>query len=82
MTDRHADTIASAIMATTDGPNMALAKVQGIALAWVFQTITDETGRRSLGGQPPSQIAHELRPIVEGIIDELDRWLTTANGVD
>jgi AcrR family transcriptional regulator len=80
MIDRHADAIAAAIMATTDVPNMALAKVQGIALAWVFQTITNETGRRSLDGQHPSQIADELRPIVEGIIDELDRWLTTAGG--
>jgi hypothetical protein len=80
MIDRHADAIAAAIMATTDVPNMALAKVQGIALAWVFQTITDETGRRSLDGQHPSQIADELRPIVKGIIDELDRWLTTAGG--
>jgi hypothetical protein len=51
--------------------------VQAIALAWVFQTITDESGRRSLQGQHPAQIAGEVRPIVADIIDGLDRWLTT-----
>jgi hypothetical protein len=29
-------------------------------------------------GQHPAQIADEVRPIVADIIDELDRWLTTA----
>jgi AcrR family transcriptional regulator len=74
MTDRHADAIADAIDPTT--AHRPLAKVQAISLAWVFQTITDETGRRSLEGQPPTQIADELRPIIERILDNLDRWLS------
>lgn len=79
MTDRHADAIAAAISATTDVPPAARAKVQAIALAWVFQTITDETGRRTLAGQPPAQIAADLRPVVVDIIDDLDRWLARAD---
>jgi AcrR family transcriptional regulator len=77
MTDRHADAIAAVLADTATFPSLAAAKVQAIALAWVFQTITDESGRRSLQGQHPAQIADEVRPIVAGIIDELDRWLTT-----
>lgn len=77
MTDRHADAIAAVLADTTDRSNLAAAKVAGIALAWVFQTITDESGRRSLHGQRPAQIADEVRPIVADIIDELDRWLIT-----
>jgi hypothetical protein len=38
---------------------------------------TDESGRRSLQGQHPAQIADEVRPIVADIINELNRWLTT-----
>jgi AcrR family transcriptional regulator len=73
MTDRHADAIADAIAETTNQPR-PVAKVHAIALAWVFQTITDETGKRSLAGEEPAQIADELGPIVERILDDLDRW--------
>jgi AcrR family transcriptional regulator len=74
MTDRHADAIA-AVITETRGTDPALAKTQAIAIAWVFQTITDETGRRSRAGQPAGTIAAQLRPIVAAIIDSLDRWL-------
>ena len=75
VTDRLADAIAAAIAETTDEVNPQLAKVQGIALAWVIQTITDESGRRKVAGQDSTQIATELRPIIRSIIDSLDRWL-------
>ena len=78
MMDRLADAIADAIADTTDGVSPQVAKVQAIALAWVIQTITDESGRRRLAGQRPTQIAAELRPMVAGIIDSLDGW---RNGV-
>jgi AcrR family transcriptional regulator len=77
MTDRHADAIAAVLTETPDRSSLAAAKVAAIALAWVFQTITDENGRRSLEGQSPAQIADEVRPIVADILDELDRWLIT-----
>jgi AcrR family transcriptional regulator len=82
MTDRLADAIAVALAETTEAPNMPSAKVHAVALAWVFQTITDESGRRIIDGQQPTQIADELRPIIEAIIDDLDGWLTVMNGAD
>lgn len=83
MTDRHATAIATAIAASTPGgvPEPALAKIQGIALAWVFQTITEETGRRMLAGQPPEQIAAELGPVIGRILDEEDRWFSAPGRV-
>jgi hypothetical protein len=77
MTDRLADAIAAAIIETTQGVTPPLAKVQGLALAWVIQTITDESGRRRVAGQSSTKIAKELRPIVEGLIGSLDRWLSS-----
>jgi AcrR family transcriptional regulator len=78
MTDRLADAIAVVIAETTSTKSLPSAKVQAIALAWVFQTITDETGRRSLDGQDSTQIADGLHPAVERIIDELDRWFRSS----
>jgi AcrR family transcriptional regulator len=72
MTDRHADAIAAALSDTF--PEPAVAKLHAIALAWVFQTITDETGRRAHRGHAPARIAGELRPVITRMIDELDRW--------
>jgi AcrR family transcriptional regulator len=82
MTDRLADAIAVALAETTGTPNMPSAKMHAIALAWVFQTITDEAGRRIIDGQQPTRIADELRPIIEGIIDDLDGWLTVVTGAE
>lgn len=78
MIDHLAETLAAAISETTPGLNPQLAKVQAIALAWVFQTITDESGRRKLAGQDPTKICEELLPIVEAIIDSLDGWLSPS----
>jgi AcrR family transcriptional regulator len=75
VTDRLADAMAIAITETSDGLTPQLSKVQGVALAWIIQTITDESGRRRVAGQGSQQIAEELRPIIEGIFDSLDRWL-------
>lgn len=81
MTDRHADAIAAAIADTTSTSSLALAKVQSVSLAWVFQTITDEAGRRSHDGQDPATVANDLQPVIEGIIDNLDRWLSQPDQV-
>jgi AcrR family transcriptional regulator len=77
MSDRQASAIASAISETGDVPPET-AKLQGIALAGVFQIIISEAGRRTKEGQSQDQIADELRPAIEAIIDDLDRWLTPA----
>jgi AcrR family transcriptional regulator len=77
MSDRQADAIAGAIGESTDVPP-EIAKLQGIALASVFQIIISEAGRRAREKQSQGRIADELRPAIEAIIDELDRWLTPA----
>jgi len=75
--DRQAVALASAIIDTTDvAPEVA--KLQGIALAGVFQIIITEAGRRTVSGQSPTKVARELRPIVDRILDELDRWLSVS----
>lgn len=78
MTDRHAEAIAAAMMPTAADASLPLVRVRATALAWVFQTITDETGRRCRAGQSPAAIAAELRPLIAAIIDDLDRWLSLA----
>jgi AcrR family transcriptional regulator len=74
MTDRHADAIAAVLADAPDKPAPAIAKVHAIALAWIFQTITDETGRGTAAGLSPTQIADNLTPTVTAIIDHLDAW--------
>jgi AcrR family transcriptional regulator len=77
MSDRQAAAIAAAI-AETDAVAPAIARLRGIALAGVFQIIIAEAGRRTREGQSQSQIADELRPAIEAVLDDLDAWLTTA----
>jgi AcrR family transcriptional regulator len=75
MIDRQATALAAAIGDTTPVPP-EIARLQGIALAGVYQIIISEAGRRARDGQSQAQIADELYPIVENILDELDRWLS------
>jgi AcrR family transcriptional regulator len=74
-TDRQAAAVAAAISDTTPvAPETA--RLQGIALLAVFQIIISEAGRRTVEGQSQARIADELYPIVESLLDELDRWLS------
>jgi hypothetical protein len=50
--------------------------LQGISLAGVFEIIIGESGRRARQGQGQAQIADELYPVVENLLDELDRWFS------
>jgi hypothetical protein len=77
MSDRQASAVAAAI-AETDTVAPAIARLRGIALAGVFQIIIAEAGRRTREGQSQNQIADELRPAVEAVLDDLDAWLTPA----
>lgn len=81
MSDRQATAIAAAI-AETDAVAPAIARLRGIALAGVFQIIIAEAGRRTREGQSQNQIADELRPAIEEVLDDLDAWLTTAADQD
>jgi len=77
MADRQASAVATAI-AETDMVPPETAKLRGIALAGLFQIIITEAGRRTRQGQSQNQIADELRPAMEAVLDDLDRWLTPA----
>jgi AcrR family transcriptional regulator len=73
MLDRQANTLAKAISDSTP-VSPQIAKLHGIALAGVFQIIIDEAGQRTRAGQSQDRIADELRPAIEAVIDDLDRW--------
>jgi hypothetical protein len=75
LTDRQATALAAAI-GETSPITPEIARLQGIALAGVFQIIISESGRRAREGQTPAEIADALRPQIENILAELDRWLT------
>ena len=77
LADRQAVALAAAVSDTTAVPP-EIAKLQGIALAGVFQIIISDAGRRTCEGQSQKKIADELYPIVENILDELDRWLSIS----
>jgi AcrR family transcriptional regulator len=75
MSDRQASALAAAI-AETEAVTPETARLRGIALAGVFQIIITEAGRRTLEGQSQDQIAGELRPAIEAVLDDLDRWFS------
>jgi AcrR family transcriptional regulator len=73
MTNRQATVLAAAISETT-AVAPEIARLQGIALASVYQIIISDVGQRSREGQSPAQIAEELYPIIENVLNELDHW--------
>ena len=75
LVDRQAAALATAISETSPVPP-EIARLQGIALAGVFQIIISEAGRRTREGQSQARIADELYPMLERLMDELDRWLS------
>ncbi len=79
MSDRQAAALA-AVLAETDAVAPEIARLRGIAPAGVFQIIITEAGRRTREGQSQNQIADELRPAIEAVLDDLDAWLTPATG--
>ncbi|MFF5225525.1 TetR/AcrR family transcriptional regulator [Dactylosporangium sp. NPDC000521] len=74
MSDRQATALGAAI-AETSGVAPEIARLQGIALAGVFQILISESGRRTRDGETPAEIADALYPQVDGLLAELDRWL-------
>ena len=77
MSDRQAASIAT-VISETSTVTTELARLQGIALAGVFQILISEAGRRTREGQTQDQIADGLRPAIEAILDDLDRWLALS----
>ena len=77
LTNRQATALAAAISETTSvAPEIA--RLQGIALASIFQIIISDVGQRSREGQSPVQIAEELYPIIENVLNELDHWFSVS----
>jgi hypothetical protein len=81
MSDRQAAAL-SAALAETDAVAPEIARLRGIALASVFQIIITEAGRRTLQGQSQDQIADQLRPAIEAVLNDLDAWPTPATDQD
>ena len=77
MSDRQAASIAT-VISETSTVTTELARLQGIALAGVFQILISEAGRRTREGETQDQIADGLRPAIEAILDDLDRWLALS----
>lgn len=78
LTDHQAAALAQAISDSSDVPP-EIAKLQGIALASVYALIISEAGNRTRDGKNQAQITRALRPMVERVLDELDRWFTTSD---
>jgi AcrR family transcriptional regulator len=78
LTDRLAVALAGAI-GDTAAVSPEIARLQGIALAGVFQILFSEAGSRTVRGESQAQIAAEVRLMVENVLDELDRWLSKAH---
>jgi AcrR family transcriptional regulator len=75
--DRQAAALGAAISDTTAVP-LEIAKLQGLALASVFQIIISDAGQRTHDGQTQAKIADDLYRIVASILDELDRWFIAS----
>jgi len=77
MIDRQAAALAAAI-GETSKVRPEIARLQGIALASVFQIIISEAGQRTRAGQSQAKIAKDLHLIAENALDELDRWFKAS----
>jgi AcrR family transcriptional regulator len=75
--DRLATALAAAISETSAVPP-EIARLQGIALAGVFQIIISEAGQRAREGQSQAEIADQLYQAIGNVLDELDRWLALS----
>lgn len=80
MFDQQADAAAEAIIQTCPAMHPAVARAHAAALVWVFQLITERTGRGVLDSTPPATVADELAPMVEAALDDLDRHFQNAHG--
>jgi AcrR family transcriptional regulator len=80
LADRQATALAAAI-AETSAVAPEVARLQGIALAGVYQILISEAGRRTAEGRSQARIAEELFPVIERLLGELDRWFSVSGGM-
>jgi AcrR family transcriptional regulator len=81
LTDRQAVAVAKAI-SESSAIRPEIARLQGIAVASVFQIIVADAGRRTREGETQARIADEMRPVIANIVDELDRWFGASLPTD
>jgi AcrR family transcriptional regulator len=77
--DRLAGALASTIRDTSP-VSPEVARLQGIAIASVFEIVISDAGRRTRDGQSPAEAAEELYPVVVNLLDELDGWFSSTAG--
>lgn len=77
MLDRQSAAIADAIVRSSD-VSPARARMHGIAISGVLQIFLSEAGAKTRDGQSQAAIVDELFPMMESILDELDRWFTAS----
>ncbi|SEF04770.1 DNA-binding transcriptional regulator, AcrR family [Streptomyces sp. 3213] len=75
LTDRQAAALADAI-GDSSAVEPEIARLQGIALAGVFQIIISHVAGRTREGLGQVEIADALYPMVVNVLDELERWLS------
>ncbi|OQR59675.1 TetR family transcriptional regulator [Streptomyces maremycinicus] len=75
LTDRQAAALADAI-SDSGAVKPEIARLQGIALAGVFQIIISHVAGRTREGLGQVEIADALYPMVENVLDELERWFS------
>jgi AcrR family transcriptional regulator len=75
--DRLAVALAAAVRDTT-AVSPEIARLQGIALAGVFEILIGEGGRRAVNGESQEQVADAVLVMMENVLDELGRWLSPA----
>lgn len=80
MFDEQAAAAAAAITATSPTLHPAVARAHAAALVSVFHLIIDRTGHGVLDGTPPDTVADELTPMVEAVLDDLDRHFHNSTG--
>jgi AcrR family transcriptional regulator len=77
MIDRHAACLADELLRETPGRSSAAftarMRAYGAQLAWIYLAIFDESGWRLARGDSPRAVAKAIRPIITGLIDDLDR---------
>lgn len=73
LVERQADALTIAIRDSSTVPDH-VAHLQAIGIASVFGVVIRESGRRTVDGRTPAQIADEVGAIVGDLLTELDRW--------
>lgn len=77
MIDRHAAALSEELLRESRGrvSNTFRARMRAYTghLAWIYMAVFEESGTRLACGEPPRAVARAIRPIIGGLLDDLDR---------